>query len=62
MAPNRVEPIDVMVTIAMNSFVNNATIVRLVHRGLAVRCDAILYRIPVNADLLTFDPQLKEFE
>ncbi len=62
MAPNWVEPIDVMVTIAMNSFVNNATILRLVHRGLAVRCDAILYRIPVNADLLTFDPQLKEFE
>ena len=47
MAPNRVEPIDVMVTIAMNSFVNNATIVRLVHRGLAVRCDAILYRVVV---------------
>ena len=62
MAPNRIEPIDVMVTIAMNSFVNNATMVRLVHRGLAGQCDSILYRIPVNADLLTFDPQLKEFE
>ena len=62
MAPNRIEPIDVMVTIAMNSYVNNATMVRLVHRGLAGQCDSIMDRIPVNADLLTFDPQLKEFE
>ncbi len=62
MAPNRIEPIDVMVTIAMNSFVNNATMVRLVHRGLAGQCDSIMDRIPVHADLLTFDPQLKVFE
>jgi len=62
MAPNRIEPIDVMVTIAMNSFVNNATMVRLVHRGLAGQCDSILHLIPADADLLTFDPQLREFE
>ncbi|MGZ3488527.1 MAG: DUF6308 family protein, partial [Isosphaeraceae bacterium] len=62
MAPNRIEPIDVMMTIAMNSFVNNATMVRLVHRGLAGQCDSILHLIPADADLLTFDPQLREFE
>ena len=62
MAPYRIEPIDVMVTIAMNSFVNNATMVRLVHRGLAGQYDSILHLIPADADLLTFDPQLKEFE
>jgi len=62
MAPNRIEPIDVMMTIAMNSFVNNATMVRLVHRGLAGQCDSILHLIPADADLLTFDPQLRVFE
>jgi hypothetical protein len=61
-SPDRIEPIDVLATVAMNSFVNNATLVRTVHLGLAGRCDAILPHIPLDADLLTFDPSLGEFE
>ena len=59
--PFRIEPIDVIATVAMNSRVNEAALIRAVHRGLAGRCDSLLGRIPVNADLMTYDPQLTEF-
>jgi hypothetical protein len=61
LSPHRVEPLDVLVTLSMNSFINDATKVRTVHRGLAGRCDSILPRIPVDADLLVFDPDLDAF-
>ena len=60
-APARIEPIDVIVTVAINSFVNSAALIRTVHRGLSSRCDSLLPRIPVDADLMTYDPQLSEF-
>ncbi len=56
--PNRIEPIDVLVTVAMNSRVDTAERVRAVHRGLAAGCEPILGRIPDDADLLTFDDDL----
>ena len=56
--PNRVLPDDVLVTVAMNSFVNNANQVRVVHRGLAKACDPLLPSIPADADLRTYDPEL----
>ena len=61
LVPFRVEPIDVLATIAMNSRVKDAASVRSVHRGLAGRCDSLLPRIPVDADLTTYDPQLNQF-
>lgn len=60
-APSRIEPIDVMVTKAMNSRVNEADQIRSVHRGLAGRCDSLLPKIPIDADLMTYDPQLSQF-
>jgi hypothetical protein len=62
LAPNRVEPVDVLATIAMNSRVDDAAKIRRVHRGLASQCNTLLAEIPVDADLLTFDPELHEFE
>jgi hypothetical protein len=63
--PNRIEPIDVLATVAMNAFINPKTslagLVRSIHRELAGRCDSLLARIPISADLLTSDPLLTEF-
>jgi Family of unknown function (DUF6308) len=59
--PARIEPIDVIVTVAINSFVNSALLIRTVHRGLSSRCNSLLARIPVDADLMTYDPPLSEF-
>lgn len=53
--PDRIAPVDVLATVAMNSFVNNAAAVRRVHRGMAEACDAALASIPVDADLRSFD-------
>ena len=61
LSPHRVEPVDVLVTLSMNSFINDAAKVRTVHRGLAGLCDSVLPRIPVDADLLTFDAELRQF-
>jgi hypothetical protein len=60
-APDSIEPVDVLATLSMNSFVNDAAKVRRVHRGIAGRCDSILPRIPVDADLMSFDADLREF-
>jgi hypothetical protein len=56
--PDRIEPLDVLVTVAVNSRVNFAAEVHRVHRGLAAACDPLLAEIPQDADLLTFDPEL----
>lgn len=67
-APDRILPVDVLATIAMNSWIgsksglNPADHVRLVHQGMAGACDALLPSIPVEADLLTFDPELGVFQ
>jgi len=56
--PNRVEPVDVLATVSVNSFLTNATAIRNVHRGLSSGCDQILELIPEDADLLAEDIQL----
>ena len=56
--PMHILPDDVLATVAMNSFVNDAAKVRSVHRGMAEACDPILAHIPPDADLLSFDPEL----
>jgi len=57
--PNRLEPLDVLVTVSMNSRVDTGEKVQKVHRGMAAACDPLLARIPVDADILTFDPDLE---
>jgi hypothetical protein len=59
--PARIEPIDVLATVAVNSFVNNAVAIRKVHRGLGSRSDSLLATIPVDADLMSYDNQLTGF-
>jgi hypothetical protein len=59
--PWHISPVDVMVTVAMNSFVNRADLVRSVHRGMAAACDPLLARIPEDANLRSFElRQLQE--
>ena len=54
--PDRVEPIDVLATVGLNSRIDTAVKVRTVHRGISAACDPLLPRIPHDADLLTFEP------
>ncbi len=61
LVPSRVEPIDVLASVSMNSFVNKASLIRSVHRALAGCCDPLLPGIPVNADLMACDPELSQF-
>jgi hypothetical protein len=60
--PDRILPIDVLVTVAMNSFIDKAAQVRRIHRALALRCDPILPEIPADADLLALDADLRVFD
>jgi hypothetical protein len=56
---DRIEPLDVLATVAVNSRVDNAAAIRAVHRGMAEACDPLLPQIPVDADLLEFDSDLE---
>ena len=60
--PNRIDPVDVLATVSVNSFINSAAKVAAVHRGMSHVCEPILGTIPEDADLLTFDalPLLEE--
>lgn len=53
--PDHIGAVDVLATVAMNSFVNDAAKVRVVQRGMAEQCDPLLREIPVGADLAEFD-------
>jgi hypothetical protein len=50
--PNRVEPVDVLATVGINSRIDTATKVRTVHRGIGAACDPLLPSLPPDADLL----------
>jgi Family of unknown function (DUF6308) len=52
---NRIEPLDVLVTVAMNSRVDTAKKVRQVHQGMTLRCEPLLPSIRADADLLDFE-------
>jgi hypothetical protein len=58
--PDRIEPLDVLATVSINSFVTTAEKVRGVHRGLSEACEPLLAEIPADASLsepgLTLDP------
>lgn len=54
-SPNQIEPLDVIVTVSVNSFLNSAGRIRSVHRGLAAQCDTLLGAIPIDSDLRSAD-------
>ena len=56
--PNAIEPIDVLVTAAMNSSIRSAQQMRRIHQGMAAACDRLLEAIPRDASLPSFDPTL----
>jgi hypothetical protein len=53
--PNVIDPLDVLVTVAMNSRVDTALKVHRVHQGMAANCEPILATIPEHADLIDLD-------
>ena len=53
--PDRITPLDVIVTAAVNSRIGRASELRLIHRGIAERCDRLLAEIPQGADILEWD-------
>jgi len=52
---DRIEPVDVLATVSVNSFVTDAARVRRIHRGLAAACDGLLAGTPRETDLLDTD-------
>jgi hypothetical protein len=57
---DRIEPVDVLVTVAVNSFVSDAAKVRRIHRGMAVACDLLLGKIPRDAGLIGTESSVVE--
>jgi hypothetical protein len=51
--PNRVEPLDVLATVSVNSFIQTAERVNWVHKGMSKYCDGLLAEIPVDSNILT---------
>src|SRR5262249_39958875 len=54
-APNRVEPLDVLATVAVNSYVNSAAKLYAVHQGLRAACEPLLPAIGEDAGLLDLE-------
>jgi len=52
---HRIQPLDVLVTVAMNSFVNDAAKVRGVHQGMAANVDHLLHTLPEDANLVDLE-------
>lgn len=50
--PNRIDPVDVLATVAVNSRVDTAAKVYRVHQGLQAACEPLLPTIHEDADLL----------
>lgn len=49
---DRIQPLDVLVTVAMNSRVSDSVKVRRVHQGMAANCDPLLPTLPEDANLV----------
>lgn len=56
--PDRIEPVDILATVSMNSYITNAAQVRRIHRGMATNCAPLLPLIPAEAMLLGNTPQI----
>ncbi len=53
--PDRITPLDVIVTAAVNARIGRASELRRIHRGVAERCDRLLAEIPRGADILEWE-------
>lgn len=51
---NRIEPLDILATVGINSRIDTAAKVRTVHRGMSAATNALLERIPQDAQLHSF--------
>lgn len=58
--PTEITPIDVLATFSVNSRIGGANGIRQIHRDMARTCNPLLQRIPIDADLLSFDPALEQ--
>ncbi len=59
--PDRLEPLDVLVTTAVNAFATaSATRIRQVHRGLQGRVEPLLTQVPADVDLVSADEAVLE--
>lgn len=52
--PNRIEPLDVLASVGINSRLNTAAKVRTVHRGMSAAVNPLLQHIPQEAALHAF--------
>lgn len=52
--PDRIEPLDVLATVGINSMIDTAAKVRTVHRGMSAATNSLLERIPEDAQLHSF--------
>ena len=52
--PNRIEPLDVLATVGINSRLDTAAKVRTVHRGMSSAVNPLLEQIPERAELHAF--------
>ena len=50
--PNKIEPIDVLATVSVNSYVDRAAKVYGVHQGMRAACEPLLPAVPTDAGLL----------
>ena len=58
--PDQIEPIDILATLSVNSYINNAKWIRDIHRGMVKNCSELLAEIPHNSNLLTCNPSTLE--
>jgi hypothetical protein len=54
--PNAIVATDVLVTVALNSWLSDAKRVRTAHRGIRDNCSTLLAAIPRDANLLELEP------
>jgi len=58
--PAKILPQDMLVTVAVNSFVTSAPKIRAVHRGLQSTCEEFLAEIPAEASILDYDEECSQ--
>lgn len=62
--PNHITVLDMLAPVSVNAYAfrGGAGNLRVMHQALAVALDPLLPAIPVDASLVTFDPELAQFE
>src|SRR5690348_11880612 len=54
-SPDSIEPMDLLVTAAVNARLGPAATIRRIHRDMAAACEPVLVEIPEAAELEDFD-------